>query len=155
MTVMLTTDRIATQLRETIEATPGYWTGGCANPDCTTTACEYVVADEYYASYEAARADGVEWGMRICRSCKRNLWNDALVLLEREPEAVALPRCEFSATTGCDLSAKYFVQLSGERKWYCAHDVALYVRAGFDVYRIDKQGRIIHASEKLSEIFNG
>ncbi|MET8824058.1 hypothetical protein [Streptomyces rochei] len=156
MTATLTTAQIATQLREKAATTPGYWTEGCANWDCANKVCEYVVADEYYASYEDARADGVEWGMRICRSCKRNVWTDAPVLLKRERVSlVRRPRCEFSTTTGCRLSGKYFVQVSGERKWYCAHDIDLYVRAEFDIYRIDKQGRIIHSTKKLGEIFNG
>ncbi|TGN72126.1 hypothetical protein E5083_30990 [Streptomyces bauhiniae] len=146
------TPEVATQLREKA-ARPGYWTEGCANWSCGNMVCEYVVADEYYASYEDARADGVEWGMRVCGSCKRYVWTDAPVLLTRERVSlVRRPRCEFRVKTGCDLPGRYFLQFDGQRKWYCTHDVALYVRAGFDIYRTDESGRVTRATAGLSQV---
>jgi hypothetical protein len=57
----------------------------CANwYDCGSDQTHFVVADEYYKTVADADADGVEYGIRICRSCyRRPEWADSIVLARR------------------------------------------------------------------------
>lgn len=114
---------------------------------------EFIIADDYYPTYESALKDGIPWGMKVCRSCFKQM-DDPYVLVRRVKVSLdKREKCNGEKNGGpCSLSGRHYVLAHGKRRWFCAHHIELMLLAGFETFTITREGKVKCTTERLLNI---
>lgn len=130
--------------------------GTCVNTirhGATPPIAEFLVADEYFASYDEARSDNIPWGQKLCKSCLKWIIADGFEpnILARRPKVILSKWTECS-NENCHRSGRHFIFFNGKRIWFCAVHIGLMVRAGFESFTITREGKVKCTTFTLTRI---
>ena len=147
-------------------ATNAIWWGQCENgwahgPSNRPIAVALVI-DEYYASYQDAMADGVNYGIKMCAGCIRHLrakdcapsilFRRPTVSLNKRIECGAAKQIEGEFVGSCRRTGTHYIVFQGKRVWKCANHIAPYLKAGFETFYIRQDGRVKRSTEELWDL---
>lgn len=113
---------------------------------------EFIVPDNAYVNYAEALADGIEYGLKMCRSCAIKYWGgdfEFYVLARRSKVSLVKEfKCSGPHLTNWEMGEKctrfgrQYIVVNGNRTWFCADHIWLMCGAGFETFRILRNGKV-------------